>query len=427
MAAVGTCGEWFVSTCDKKLVAVHTKQAREPFVFDCSTAEKKPKDTETDNKSDGSEETGNDKILAFAVSPSGKLAALTDDTKRLVLFRCQPSWQCVSTRWVVRRCTSLVFSEAEEELLAADKSGDVYCFSVLEPQRDGELKLGHLSMLLAITLTPSDRYVITADRDEKIRVSHLKSPYNIQSFCLGHLEFVSALLIPSGHPQWLLSGSGDGTVKLWEYESGRKLQSWDLGELGDAASSEADKQKSAVCRIACSPDGRHVAVQCERVAAVQFFGVERGVEERLVPRSRLTLPRSALDLTFDLQGRLWVLTDCSAAPLQIYTHTQDGWEFDAESPDFTRVTEALRPHWETLQASAGGESRFQHLYKVNFDNTASYLQKKQQRLEQQKSHWGKKRAAGDAAEGGQRQKDQEGEGGSSNSTVGLNEQFRKEE
>lgn len=50
----------------------------------------------------------------------------------------------------MRRCTSLVFSQAEDELFVADKSGDVYSFSVLEPQRQGELKLGHLSMLLGI-------------------------------------------------------------------------------------------------------------------------------------------------------------------------------------------------------------------------------------------------------------------------------------
>lgn len=57
---------------------------------------------------------------------------------------------CLRGRWVVRRCTALTFSQAEDELLVADKSGDVYSFSVAAAQRDGELKLGHLSMLLAV-------------------------------------------------------------------------------------------------------------------------------------------------------------------------------------------------------------------------------------------------------------------------------------
>lgn len=44
----------------------------------------------------------------------------------------------------------MVFTHAEDELLVADKSGDVYSFSVAAPQAEGELKMGHLSMLLAV-------------------------------------------------------------------------------------------------------------------------------------------------------------------------------------------------------------------------------------------------------------------------------------
>uniref|UniRef100_A0A8C2XIP5 WD repeat domain 4 n=2 Tax=Cyclopterus lumpus TaxID=8103 RepID=A0A8C2XIP5_CYCLU len=414
MAAVAFCGEWFIFACDKKLVATHSKQARDVFVFDCSTAEKKPKNGKDDNSSDGgaSEETGSDKVLAFAVSSSGKLVALTDDTKRLVLFRCEPSWQCISIRWVVRRCTSLMFSQAEDELLATDKSGDVYSFSVLEPQREGELKMGHLSMLLAVSMSPDDKYLITADRDEKIRVSHLRSPYNIQSFCLGHQQFVSALLVPSGHPHWLLSGSGDGSMKLWEYESGRKLQSWDLKELEDAPSSEAVKHKATVCRITSSPDSRYVAVQCERVSTIQFFTLDQEGEEKLLPHSRLSLPHCPLDMAFDPEGRLWVLMDSSDAPLQMYTLKQDSWECDAGSPELNRVTEAFKPHLETLEASTRIDSRFEHLYKVSFDNVTAYLQKKQQRLEEQQL----KRVMAQKANGNKKAKKETAEAGIQSST-----------
>ncbi|XP_028249261.1 tRNA (guanine-N(7)-)-methyltransferase non-catalytic subunit wdr4 [Parambassis ranga] len=384
MTAIGVCGEWLIFTCNTKFVAIHPKGNREPFVFDCSTAERKSKTTNDDNNSDGgaSEETGSDEVLAFAVSPSGKLVAMTDDTKRLVLFVCDPLWQCISIRWVVRRCTSLVFSQAEDELLVADKSGDVYSFSVVEPQKEGELKMGHLSMLLAVTVSPDNKYIITADRDEKIRVSHLRSPYNIKSFCLGHQQFVSALQIPPSHPHWLLSGSGDGTVKLWEYKSGCMLQSWDLRPLKrETASTEADKEKNpVVCRIASSPDGRHVAVQYERVSIVQLFSLD---EENLVPHSRLSLPHCPLDLTFDLEGHLWVLMDSNDIPLQIYTQRQSSWECDAKNPELIRMTEAFRPHWETSEASRRTNNRFEHLHKVSFDNMTVYLQKKQQRLEEQ--------------------------------------------
>ncbi|PKU29559.1 trna (guanine-n -)-methyltransferase non-catalytic subunit wdr4 [Limosa lapponica baueri] len=77
---------------------------------------------------------------------------------------------------------------ADDKILVADKSGDVYSYSITEPQAEGKLELGHLSLLLDVALSPDDQYILTADRDEKIRVSLTKAPYYIVSYCLGHRE-----------------------------------------------------------------------------------------------------------------------------------------------------------------------------------------------------------------------------------------------
>jgi len=39
-------------------------------------------------------------------------------------------------------------------------------------------------------MTSDDGYIVTADRDEKIRISHFPNAYNIQAFCLLHTEYV---------------------------------------------------------------------------------------------------------------------------------------------------------------------------------------------------------------------------------------------
>ena len=51
-------------------------------------------------------------------------------------------------RSVTRRCTALTFAKSEDFLLVADKSGDVYQFSLADPNLAGTLLMGHVSMLL---------------------------------------------------------------------------------------------------------------------------------------------------------------------------------------------------------------------------------------------------------------------------------------
>lgn len=50
----------------------------------------------------------------------------------------------------------------------------------------GTLVLGHTSSLLAMALTSDERFVVTSDRDEHIRISHFPRGYRIERFCLGH-------------------------------------------------------------------------------------------------------------------------------------------------------------------------------------------------------------------------------------------------
>lgn len=69
--------------------------------------------------------------------------------------------------------------------------------------------------------------MITSDRDEKVRITNYPQTENIQSYCLGHLEYVSAIeQLPADN--LLVSVSGDKTLRVWNYLTGSQLFQLDL-------------------------------------------------------------------------------------------------------------------------------------------------------------------------------------------------------
>lgn len=74
---------------------------------------------------------------------------------------------------------------------------------------------------------------MSCDRDEKIRVSEIKDVPEIHSICLGHKEFVSCLkFLSSPTEQFLVSLSGDKTLRVWDFKKGTQLQVIEFDYVG---------------------------------------------------------------------------------------------------------------------------------------------------------------------------------------------------
>ncbi|XP_035752362.1 tRNA (guanine-N(7)-)-methyltransferase non-catalytic subunit WDR4 isoform X2 [Egretta garzetta] len=350
------------------------------FVYDCINAEKV---TLGNKGQDGkSTDKGSDDILAFAFSPSGDYLAVTDDSKRLILFRTKPSWECVSVRSVNRRCTSLVITAAEDKILVADKSGDVYSYSITEPQADGKLQLGHLSLILDVALSPDDRYILTADRDEKIRVSLAKAPYYIVSYCLGHKEFVSKILVIPNYPDLLLSASGDSTLRLWEYKSGEEVYCCHLDSVCGPETTKTD-QKYPPSRITYCCQGGYVAILCDCIPTVYVFQLD-AIAQQLVYRQQISLKHKGWDIAFEETGDLWILQEDSEAPLQLYRPCDGQWKAVTDDKGLQKMSKYVQDNWTVFEGFVGRESYYSSLYKASFDNMDAYLQRKEERSQQQK-------------------------------------------
>ncbi|KAK0754212.1 hypothetical protein B0T18DRAFT_424635 [Schizothecium vesticola] len=138
------------------------------------------------------------------------------------------------------------------------------------------LLLGHVSMLTAVLVathpTTHRDYILTADRDEHIRVSRGPAQAHvIETFCLGHEDFVSRLCVPAAQPALLLSGGGDDDVLVWDWLGGGRL----VGRASVLAPVQAvvpGASKVAVTRIVAvaGEEGTTsvVFVVCERVPAL---------------------------------------------------------------------------------------------------------------------------------------------------------------
>jgi tRNA (guanine-N(7)-)-methyltransferase subunit TRM82 len=88
-----------------------------------------------------------------------------------------------------------------------------------------KLLLGHVSMLTDVCHSTQEvegkqrGYIITADRDEHIRVSRgPPQSHIIEGYCLGHTEFVSKIIVvpESG---LMISGGGDDWLGVWDWPS----------------------------------------------------------------------------------------------------------------------------------------------------------------------------------------------------------------
>ncbi|XP_077978722.1 tRNA (guanine-N(7)-)-methyltransferase non-catalytic subunit wdr4-like [Glandiceps talaboti] len=373
----------FVVCVNKTRFKVYVKGRSKPIAVyetsdkDTHSSDKTTSDDKTSEESDG-------RILACRFSPSGRYFAVCNDCKQLKVWMTNEDnnreWTLQFTRTVVKRCTALTFNNKEDYILLTDKAGDVYRFSVLEPEKPADMILGHLSMLLDVVVSEDDKFVITADRDEKIRVSHYPNGYNIHNYCLAHTDFVSRLMLLPWQPEVLITGSGDGTIRAWNFSQGQLLDTFKLYT--------EENQTLAVSCISCSAKHNLAAVLVEKnptVWVVQIQGNSPKVNISQLCKLDTTVP--PWDVSFH-DNIMCVLLPNSTKPLSLYKYESDDkvkpmltvLSNDRDDED-TRTFQTIRNDWDFFKDCAPVEPFYSHLHKKAFNNVQEYLSRKKERLQ----------------------------------------------
>ncbi|KAI4349489.1 hypothetical protein L6164_010072 [Bauhinia variegata] len=224
-----------------------------------------------------------DFIRAIRFGAKGKLFVSSGDDKIVKIWSVE-YWRCICTVSSEKRVTAVAISNDGSYVCFADKFGVVWVVDLtgydgnqpLVNKKATPLLSHYCSIITSLEFSLDGQFIVSADRDFKIRVTVFPSnPINgaheIQSFCLGHTEFVScvAFVQAQDYPHGLLiSGSGDSTVRLWDIVSGALLDTCEVATKAGLLESNNDKSEErdhAVTDLCTILDGLLIAV------AIQSF------------------------------------------------------------------------------------------------------------------------------------------------------------
>ncbi|XP_067934137.1 tRNA (guanine-N(7)-)-methyltransferase non-catalytic subunit wdr4-like [Watersipora subatra] len=288
-------------------------------------------------------------VLHAAFSNNSLHFALCNDYKQLLLYSSttlgenkSSPWKLSSTRSTAKKGVKVEFAPDDKSLVIADKLGVVTQYSVDDPDKEGVILLGHISVLLDCKFICSGQYLATCDRDEKIRISFYPNTFEIQAFCLGHRKHVTSLA--EAEP-WLVSGSGDGTVKLWDPETGKLLSEHHCH--GDRIVQQIVYMKEAKKVICLLNDcNRLLGLSIESNSGNAFF--QKHVEE-------MDLTAPALAFCKYSENSLIVLVNNSKKPLESLSV---GINSSSALPCLSSICQHLESLWSSMAGAADLQRAF---------------------------------------------------------------------
>ena len=175
-----------------------------------STAEK-PWDRGTATTLRGADD---ERCVAVAISGDGATVATASDTKRLRCWHGDGLSEAEAPRRVSGLCIAPL---GDGQVLLACCAGELYAFPLPALDKPPRRLLAHTSSVLT-GVAYAGGLVATADRNEKVRISQFPRCEEIESFCLGHTDFVSGVEFLSGTR--LVSCGGDGYLRVWDAATG---------------------------------------------------------------------------------------------------------------------------------------------------------------------------------------------------------------
>ena len=251
-------------------------------------------------------------------------------------------------------------------------------------------------MLLDILVTTDENFVITADRDEKIRVSKFPNSYNIVSYCLGHKKFVNNVAEVPHDQEILISCGGDGSFIFWDYKIGKEIHNFRFKETLQENDVETLQKLLKDCNVDESVIDLPVKqMQISKlnnetsIIVISFFYCKKVFIYSLKGKknSKLTIKllqsidieKEPLECLLN-ENRVWILSN---EKLVVYGLKDNSFSEDIE---MMQKLDKLNELWKLFRSNVSDKTLFPILYKRKFDNVKEYRERKRSRLVEKQSN-----------------------------------------
>eukprot|EP00818_Percolomonas_sp_WS_P005582 CAMPEP_0117449992 /NCGR_PEP_ID=MMETSP0759-20121206/8234_1 /TAXON_ID=63605 /ORGANISM="Percolomonas cosmopolitus, Strain WS" /LENGTH=417 /DNA_ID=CAMNT_0005242491 /DNA_START=7 /DNA_END=1260 /DNA_ORIENTATION=+ len=299
-------------------------------------------------------------VCVFQENSSKELfCTLANLDKALYIYDIQKR-ELINELRTKKRIMASLHVEQTHKLYFADKFGDVWSldekrmrekppmekpkqqkgkksrdFAHTDDNDNMTLELGHLATLTDMALSSDGKFLITADRDEKIRVSHFPKTHEIWSFCLGHKQCVTCVAevdVPGTDSRALVSSSLDGTLKVWEYSNEYKPLRF------------THTVQEGAYPVLVRSLGNFVAVCNEKANEIQYFALHENYELLPLEGVKLNLHSEVLHFEFVQNGEYLMVLVADAPNVRVYRVKKQGENvnpalvFEQDSDKYDNVT-----------------------------------------------------------------------------------------
>lgn len=230
----------------------------------------------------------------------------------------------------------------------------------------------YLSFLVSI----SYRFIITSDRDEKIRITNYPQSEVVESYCLGHLEFVSAIeelaAAPSNDRQ-LVSLSGDRTLRLWNYLNGSEVFRLELSGRGIQMAQNGQNQLAAV-----------LFDENYTIGVFEVFTSDENKQAvRLLAEHPCENVKYISSITYETNDSIWYagLDENDEILLKRLQVNRENGTTSIKEDNVDDLLKILKQNLASCKLQANDD--ISQLFKKSFDNVADYHERKKLRMELQ--------------------------------------------